>query len=63
MDWHTRFSPATQADLNELLQASIQVAATALSFQNLAPFMLVIDSGGHRTMRALGRPSVTLRTP
>jgi hypothetical protein len=54
MDWHTQFSPAAQADLNELLQASIQAAATALSFQNLAPFMLVIDSGGHRTMRALG---------
>ena len=54
MDWRMQFSPATQADLNELLQASIQAAATALSFQTLAPFMLVIDSGGHRTMRALG---------
>lgn len=56
MDWHTHFSPVTQADLNELLQTSIQAAATALSFQNLTPFMLVIDAGGHRTMRTLGSP-------
>ncbi len=52
MDWRDSASRQAQSDLDSLFNDSIDAAADALGRQGmLAPFMLVIGTGGHRAMR------------
>lgn len=57
MDWRAATSQTAQADLDQLLADSIQVAVRALSARTFAPFMLVINSTGDRGMRSLALPA------
>ncbi|MFI6170638.1 hypothetical protein ACIBCN_27905 [Nocardia sp. NPDC051052] len=57
MDWRDSASPQTRDDLDTLFEASISAAADTLGESgSFAPFMLVIDRGGARALRALGEP-------
>ncbi|MEH3138788.1 MAG: hypothetical protein PGN37_01150 [Mycobacterium kyogaense] len=62
MDWRATTTETAQADLDQLLADSIQVAIRGLSHQNLAPFMLVISTTGDRGMRSLATPAPNLET-
>ncbi|BBY27125.1 hypothetical protein [Mycolicibacterium sediminis] len=53
MDWRTTTSQTAQADLDDLLKDSIQVAVQGLGDQSLVPFMLVITHSGERAVRSL----------
>ncbi|PXX56558.1 hypothetical protein DFR70_119110 [Nocardia tenerifensis] len=57
MDWRDSASPQARDDLDTLFEASIGAAADTLGeYGTFAPFMLVVDVSGARTLRALGEP-------
>ncbi|MEU7139687.1 hypothetical protein ABZ942_09595 [Nocardia sp. NPDC046473] len=59
MDWRAQAPPQVQDDYDMLLRDGVDAAAQILAeSDSFAPFMLVIDQTGRKTLRRLAQPRV-----